>query len=137
MKKIFLIALLFGAVFTMCAQDVVYKSTPTLEWDHDEFGNDNFSWDIYAFDYTLGVADDQDTTGMVFVGNYLASGVVLSFPYASDWAVGVRTVFVDDDDIVVNSAIAWSYDAAVAVNPFIYTPSYSPSPPLGLRDSGM
>jgi hypothetical protein len=124
----------------VCAQNVVYKDSPTLAFDHVEIGNDNFAWEIYAFDYVLGVADAQDVELLTYIGETTTGEYVLTFPYSTDWAVGVRTVFTDDDGIVRYSSIAWSYeevDADLVAGPFVYTPTYSPVKPSGLRDLGM
>jgi hypothetical protein len=136
MKKV-LIGLLFLAVaFIACGQDVVYKDNPTLMFDHVEIGNDNFAWEVYAYDFGLGVTDAQDIAQLTYIGDTVDGTYVLTFPYAADWAVGVRTKFTDDDLVVKFSAVAWSYEVADALSPFVYTPTYSPVKPDSLRDSG-
>jgi hypothetical protein len=137
MKKL-LFAILFVAVaLAAFGQDVVYKDNPTLVFDHVEIGNDNFGWEIYAFDYDIGVADPQSIPLLTYIGITLTGEYVLTFPYSADWAVGVRTVFTDDDNNVSYSAIAWSYEVADSLSPFVYIPTYSPVKPGALRDSGM
>lgn len=136
MKKLFIVLLLFVA-FAACGQDVVYKDSPTLMFDHDEIGNDNFSWEVYGYNFTAGVVDAQDIAALTYLGVTATGELVLTFPFAADWAVGVRTRFEDDDGAVVYSTIAWSYEVEDAINPFVYTPTYTPVPPTTLRDSGM
>ena len=136
MRKLLIIALLLGVAFAACGQDVVYKDNPTLIFDHQEIGNDNFAWEVYAFDYDIGVADPQSIALLTYVGITTVGDYVLTFPYSADWAVGVRTVFTDDDAVVSYSAIAWSYEVADATSPFVYTPTYSPVKPGNLQDSG-
>lgn len=137
MRKILVVLLFLAVAFSACGQDVVYKDAPTLMFDHVEIGNDNFAWEVYAFDYGVGVTDAQDIAQLTYIGVTLVGEYVLSFPYAADWAVGVRTVFTDDDGVVKYSAVAWSYEVADTLSPFVYTPTYSPVKPGALRDSGM
>ena len=137
MKKVFIILMFLAVAFAACGQDVVYKDNPTLMFDHEEFGNDNFAWEIYAYDFEAGVTDDQNIIELTYLDCTIVGELVLTFPYSADWAVGVRTVFTDDDANVVYSAIAWSYEVADSISPFVYTPTYSPVKPDSLRDSGM
>ena len=136
MKRLLILAFILLPVLA-CAQDVVYKDAPTLMFDHEWIGDDNFAWEVYAFDYGLGVTDAQDILQLTYIGLTVTGEYVLSFPYSADWAVGVRTRFTDDDGAVKYSAIAWSYEVADSLSPFVYTPTYSPVKPGALRDSGM
>ncbi len=137
MKKILIGLLFLVTAFSTFGQDVVYKDNPTLMFDHVEIGNDNFAWEIYAYDFDLGVADPQSIPLLTYIGLTIVGDYVLTFPYSADWAVGVRTVFTDDDSNVSYSAVAWSYEVADSLSPFVYIPIYSPVKPDNLRDSGM
>jgi len=139
MKKLAIAVLFVFIALLACGQDVVYKNNPTLMFDHAMIGNDNFAWEVYAFDFTVGVVDEQDILLLTYIGETAIGEYVLTFPYSTDWAVGVRTKFTDDDLNVVYSAIAWSHnvgDADAVSGPFVYTPTYSPVKPGALRDSG-
>ena len=148
MKKIALILLLCLVAFAACGQQVFYKNQATLQWDAvttDSAGNpflptDIVSYDVYIYDHVVGVADPQNPTLLISVGNTSALEQLIVFPKRTTWAAGVRVKLADSGANVTTSPIAWSYivaDADVVAGPFLYSPFGIPVKPKDLRDKGM
>lgn len=149
MKKIFLVfAILFIVGVTACGQQVYYKNEATLQWDAvitDADGNplllgDILTYEVYIYDYNIGVADPQSTTGLTFINETAAVEQLIVFPHRTTWAAGVRTKLVDGDTNVTYSLLAWSYipeDADLVSGPFLYSPFGTPTKPTDLRDLEM
>ena len=148
MKKILLIGLFVLFVGALaCGQSVYYKNEATLQWDAvtvDAAGNpllptDILTYEVYIYDYNLGVADPQNTGDLTFITGTPLLEQLIVFPYRTTWAAGVRTKLVDSGETTTYSSIAWCYipeDADVVSGPFLYSPFGTPAKPLDLRDSG-
>ena len=149
MKKVFLVLLmLFIVALTACGQTVYYKNEATLQWDAvtvDASGNpllptDTLIYEVYIYDYNLGVATPQSTSELTFITGTPLLEQLIVFPYRTTWAAGVRTKLVDSGETTTYSVIAWSYipeDADVVSGPFLYSPFGTPAKPADLRDSEM
>jgi len=149
MKKVFLVLLmLFIVALTACGQTVYYKNEATLQWDPvttDADGNpllptDTLTYEVYIYDYNIGVADPQSTAELAFIDEVAACGKLIVFPHRTTWAAGVRTKLVDGDANITYSPLAWSYipeDADLVSGPFLYSPYGTPTKPTDLRDSEM
>jgi hypothetical protein len=148
MKRFLLVALLVLVSLSAQCQTVVYKSQATLQWDAvaaDATGQpllatDNVAYQVYIYNYTLGVADSQNVAQLVYVGTTSALEQLIVFPSRAVWAAGVRVRLTDAGANVSYSSIAWSYivaDADVLAGPFVYSPSGLPGKPKDLRDKGM
>lgn len=149
MKKVFLaLLMLFIVALTACGQSVYYKNEATLQWDAvtvDAAGNpllptDTLTYEVYIYDYNIGVADPQDTACLTFIDEIAAVEKLIVFPHRTTWAAGVRTKLVDGDTNVTYSLLAWSYipeDADVVSGPFLYSPYGIPAKPAALRDLEM
>lgn len=146
MKYLLIFALLLVTVLA-CAQTVLYRDQATLQWDAvtvDAAGDpflptDVVSYEVYIYDRIAGVASDQNIAFLTLIGPATATELLIVFPYRTTWAAGVRTKVVDAGGNTDYSLLAWSYvptDAGVA-GPFLYVPTPTLRPPLGLRDSGM
>lgn len=131
-----------------CAQTVVYKSQATLQWaavTKDSTGaaflpTDVITYEVYIFNYTVGVADPQNVSQLTFIANTAALERLIVFPSRAVWAAGVRVRLTDGGGNISYSAIAWSYviaDADVVAGPFLYSPSGLPRKPGVLKDKGM
>jgi len=149
MKKILLIVLMVLVVgVTACGQTVYYKNEATLQWDAvttDADGNpllptDTLTYEVYIYDYNVGVADPQSIGDLTFIAGTPLLEQLIVFPYRTTWAAGVRTKLVDGDANITCSPLAWSYipeDADIVSGPFLYSPFGIPDKPEDLRDSGM
>ena len=148
MKRNWTLLVLLLVAFAACGQTVVYKSQATLQWDavtQDAAGNpllptDVVEYEVYIYDYTVGVADPQIVGNLIAVGTTAALEQLIVFPYRSEWAAGVRTKLTDSGANVSYSALAWSYiiaDADVIAGPFVYSPQGGPKKPKDLKDSEM
>ena len=149
MKKVFLVLLmLFIVALTACGQSVYYKNEATLQWNAvtvDAAGNpllptDTLTYEVYIYDYNIGVADPQSTGELTFITGTPLLEQLIVFPYRTTWAAGVRTKLIDGDANVTYSMLAWSYipeDADLVSGPFLYSPYGTPEKPQDLRDSGM
>ena len=146
MKKLLILSLLFVTFFA-CAQTVVYKSQATLQWSavtKDSTGaaflpTDVVTYDVYIYNYTVGVADPQNVAQLTFIANTAALERLIVFPSRAVWAAGVRTKLTDGGGTVSYSPLAWSYivaDADVVAGPFVYSPSGLPTKPKTLKDKG-
>ena len=149
MKKI-AIGLLLAVIVLGCAtaQQVFYKTEATVLWDAvtlDAQGNplmptDSISYQVYLYDDTIGVVDDQNPSLLINYGSAAVTEMLMIFPYRTIWNVGVRAVLTDGGgNISYSPTISWSYDAAVAdpvAGPFVYSPLGLPEAPEGLQDSG-
>lgn len=153
MRKILLIGLLFVAAIA-CAQvdSIHYRDQATLEWapvtttlaGEPLLPEDTITYEVYAYDFYTGVADDQDPGQLTAMGSVVAPTIALDFstmPRAA-YTVGVRAVGTDGQGATTYSDIAWSYDP-VATDPtaaFLYVPLGGvlilPAP-TGLQDAGM
>ena len=118
MKKVFLVLLmLFIVALSACGQTVYYKNEATLQWDAvtvDASGNpllptDTLTYEVYIYDYNLGVADPQSTGELTFITGTPLLEQLIVFPYRTTWAAGVRTKLVDSGETTTYSTIAWSY----------------------------
>jgi hypothetical protein len=129
-------------------QTVVYKSQATLQWEAvtvDSTGapflpTDTVSYQVYIYNYTLGVADPQNIAQLTYIATTSGLEQLIVFPSRAVWAAGVRVRLSDAGGNVSYSAISWSYviaDADVVAGPFVYSPSGLPAKPLGLQDSGI
>jgi hypothetical protein len=148
MKRALLVLALAALVLSCAsAQTVLYKSQATLAWDAvtvDSAGapllpTDVVAYEVYVYDYTVGVADVQNVSLLTFVAATSATEQLIVFPYRTTWAAGVRVRLVDGGGALSYSALAWSYvvaDAGVA-GPFCYSPKGLPKKPGALRDAGM
>ena len=147
MRKLIVFVLLLVAALAG-AQTVLYRDQATLQWDAvttDAQGNpllptDVISYEVYIYDYTIGVADPQNVVLLTFVAVMPTLEQLIVFPYRTVWAAGVRTRLVDAGANVSYSALAWSYipaDADMIAGPFTYVPSGTPVRPGDLRDSGI
>jgi len=148
MKRAWLMLCLLLVAFAACGQTVVYKSEATLAWDAvtlDTAGDpllptDVVDYEVYVYDYTVGVADPQDVGQLTCIGTTAALEQLIVFPHRTVWAAGVRVRLTDGGSNVSYSALAWSYieaDADGVTGPFWYSPSGLPQKPAALRDSGM
>jgi hypothetical protein len=146
MKRILVLALLFVTVLA-CGQTIIYHTQGTLQWDPptvDSAGNpllptDVLTYDVYIYNYTVGVGNPQDTAQLTFIASTSAHEQLIVFPSRAVWAAGVRTKLTDAGGNVSYSTIAWSYvlaDADVVVGPFVYSPSGLPTKPTHLKDKG-
>jgi len=148
MKRFALVlVLMFFALAAQC-QTVVYKSQATLQWDAvtvDSAGQpllptDTVTYQVYIYNYTLGVADPQNVALLTYIDTTTALEQLIVFPSRAVWAAGVRVRLSDAGGNVSYSPIAWSYvvaDADVVAGPFVYSPSGLPGKPPRLRDKGM
>ena len=147
MRKVLSVALFLVVAFAACGQNVVYKDSATLQWDvvaTDANGDpllptDVVEYEVYIYDYTVGVANPQDTAQLTYIGITGALEQLVTFPHRTGWAAGVRAMVTDSGANVNYSLIAWSYipaDADLVSGPFIYSPLGTPAQPLGLQDSG-
>ena len=149
MKKICLLVLFVLFLGSLAfGQSVYYKNEATLQWDAvtvDAAGNpllttDTLTYEVYIYDYNLGVADPQSTGDLTFITGTPLLEQLIVFPYRTTWAAGVRTKLVDSGETTTYSVIAWRYipeDADVVSGPFLYSPFGTPDKPEDLRDSGM
>jgi len=147
MKRILLVALMVLVALAAQCQTVVYKSQATLQWDAvtvDSAGQpllptDVVSYQVYIYNYTVGVADPQNVALLINVGTTSAFEQLIVFPSRAVWAAGVRVQLTDAGGNISYSPIAWSYvvaDADVVAGPFVYSPSGLPGKPAGLQDKG-
>lgn len=150
MKRI-LVSVLFLVVALGCVlgQDVVYyESTPTLAWDEvttDSDGNaflpeDIIEYEVYLWDLANGDVTAQLPGALTFYETVAGTESVLAFPYRAEWVCAVRVRHTDGGGTVTYSEFGYSTVAEdVAVDPFVYIPvlTWIPSPPTGLRDTGM
>lgn len=145
-----LLSLLLLVALAACvsAQTVVYKSQATLAWDAPTettdgspiLPTDALTFEVYLYDYTVGVADPQNVGLLTFIAETAATEQLIVFPHRAVWAAGVRAKLVDAGGAVSYSAVAWSYlevDADAVAGPFCYSPQGLPAKPSVLRDSGM
>jgi len=148
MKRFLLVALMVVVAMGASCQTVVYKSQATLQWDAvtvDSTGapllpTDVVSYQVYIYNYTLGVADPQNVALLTYIDTTTALEQLIVFPSRAVWAAGVRVRLSDAGGNISYSPIAWSYvvaDADVVAGPFVYSPSGLPGKPAGLQDSGM
>lgn len=148
MRKIAIALLLALVAFVACAQTVYYKNQATLMWNPvttDSAGNpllpgDLVSYEVYIYNYVVGVADPQNISQLLFIGAPTGTELLIVFPYRTTWAAGVRTKLIDSGGTIVFSPIAWSYivaDADVVAGPFLYSPYGLPKKPKDLRDKGI
>ena len=128
--------------------DIVYtfEGPRTLAWDPPATDSNGdpidplavISYDVFMYDYTVGVADPQDPGELVALASTSAEQYSTVFPYSTSWAVGVRAVVQSPDlTVTVISDIAWSYipeDADLVSGPFLYVPIFPSVKPSGLRD---
>ena len=151
-RKIMGVAVLLAALFCasgLFGQDIIYKDFQpvTLAWDPptaDANGDPidpaaTITYDVYQYDYVVGVTSDQDPAELTLLAAGIsATEYETAFPYATEWAMGVRAHITSPDGAVtVTSQIAWSYiaeDADPVSGPFLYIPFFLPSRPSGLRD---
>jgi hypothetical protein len=147
MKRLFVLVLLLVGL-AASGQTVYYRSQATLQWGAvtaDATGQpllatDTVAYQVYIYNYTLGVADPQNVVQLVYVGTTSALEQLIVFPSRAVWAAGVRVRLTDAGANVSYSSIAWSYivaDADVLAGPFVYSPSGLPGKPKDLRDKGM
>lgn len=128
-----------------CGQEVIYKTSATLEWDAvtlDASGapllpRDTIAYEVYI--YAGSLVDPQDVGVLTLVGSTSGTSMLITFPRRATWIAGVRVRLVDGGGNLSYSTIAWSdviADAGVD-GPFVYSPSGMPKRPAALRDSGM
>lgn len=116
-RLLFVAALVLGVLACAGAQTVVYKSQATLAWDapasttdgHPFLPGDALTYEVYIYNYTVGVADPQNTALLTFVAETPNLEQLIVFPYRAVWAAGVRCRLVDANGTISYSAIAWSY----------------------------
>jgi hypothetical protein len=141
MKRFLTVVLFLVVAFAACGQTtIIYKDSPTLAWDHPDEGDPHFAWEVYTYDVSTVVADDQDIAQLSYLGISSITELAVTFAYESEWAVGVRTVFTDDAGVVKYSLITWSVSAVpgeTATGPFVFGRTGNPAKPTGLKDSGM
>jgi hypothetical protein len=148
MKKYIFVSLMLLFAMAVSCQTIVYKSQATLQWaavTKDSTGvnllpTDVVSYQVYIYNYTLGVADPQNVALLTYIGTTATLEQLIVFPSRAVWAAGVRVRLTDGGGTVSYSAIAWSYivaDADVLAGPFVYSPSGLPGKPKDLRDKGM
>ena len=142
--------LLAGAILALvlvscaCGQEVIYKTSATLEWDAvtlDTAGDplmpgDTIAYEVYI--YSGALTDPQDVGVLTLVGTTSTTSLLIVFPRRAVWIAGVRVRLVDGGGNLSYSTIAWSdviADAGVD-GPFVYSPSGMPRKPQALRDSG-
>ncbi|KKK69608.1 hypothetical protein LCGC14_2932310, partial [marine sediment metagenome] len=94
MKRLFVGVLLCVAIIA-CGQNVVYKDQATVQWNHPNAGDSHFEYEVYIYDYAVGVVDDQDVAALTLVSTVLLEELLIVFPFSTEWAVGVRTKFTD------------------------------------------
>jgi hypothetical protein len=146
MRKLLALALMLVSL-SACAQTIVYKSQATLKWNAvtvDSTGTpllatDVIAYEVYIYNYTVGVADAQNVASLISVGTTTALEQLIVFPSRSVWAAGVRVKLTDAGAHISYSSIAWSYivaDADVVAGPFVYSPSGLPGKVKGLKDKG-
>lgn len=147
MRKVFVIIFTLVAMAAAC-QTIYYKSQATLQWDAvtvDSAGKpflptDVVQYDVFIYDYVVGVANPQDPLLLTFIATTLGTEQLIVFPHRTTWAAGVRVRLTDGGGNVSFSPIAWSYivaDADVVLGPFVYSPLGGPAKPSGLQDKGM
>ena len=145
MKKLLAgVVLALALVSCACGQTVLYKSQATLQWDavtqttdgQAFLPGDVVEYEVYVYNYSQGVVDAQNPLYLMFVAVTPELEQLIVFPYRAEWAAGVRVKLTDAGANVSYSAIAWSYVAADAPSPFVYSPSGSPAKPAGLQDAG-
>ena len=147
MKKILVFIFLAIVAFTACAQTVIYKAQGILQWDApttDSQGNpflpsDILTYDVYIYNYTIGVADPQNVSLLTFIASTSMLEQLIVFPSRAVWAAGVRVMLTDSGGNISYSPIAWSYivaDADMVAGPFVYSPSGLPTKPTHLKDKG-
>ena len=146
MKKLLLVILMVLMVGVIaCGQTVHYKNEATLQWDAvttDADGNpllptDTLTYEIYIYDYNIGITDPQSTTELTFINETAVVEQLIVFPHRTIWAAGVRTKLIDGNANVTYSLLAWSYipeDADLVSGPFLYSPFGIPIKPRDLRD---
>src|SRR3990167_3911993 len=106
MRKLIVFVLLLVAALAG-AQTVLYRDQATT----DAQGNpllptDVISYEVYIYDYTIGVADPQNVVLLTFVAVMPTLEQLIVFPYRTVWAAGVRTRLVDAGANVSYSALA-------------------------------
>ena len=121
------------------AQEILYRDQATLMWDAvtDVLPEDTVEYEVYIYDSAL-VISDQIIANLIYVGTTQATELLIVFPERRNWYAGVRTKLTTGEPRTTYSAVSWSYDAGVAISPFVYQPlGGAVSAPDNLRDSGM
>ena len=144
MRRLLLICALALVTLGAQCQTVLYKSQATLQWDavtqttdgQAFLPGDVVEYEVYVYNYSQGVVDAQNPLYLMFVATTASLEQLIVFPYRAEWAAGVRVKLTDAGANVSYSAVAWSYVAADAPSPFVYSPSGLPAKPVALRDSG-
>lgn len=144
MKKLLSVLVMLSAVVACHGQTVVYKTSATLQWDavtktvdgQNFQAGDVVTYEVYIYDYRIGVPNVQDPAGLVSCGSTSTTEKLITFPYRSTWAAGVRVKLVDGGGNISYSSISWSTVTGDAISPFVYSPLGLPGKPPRLKDSG-
>ena len=148
MKRFLILALALMLAFTFCAtaQDVVYRpgvdpiiaewDPPTVDVNGDLLDVSTFTltYEVYRYDYDIGVSDDQDPSLLVFMGEVSDPTITFTLPYIANWGVGCRAKYIAPDGQFLYSGIHWSYTGGYPV-PFWYAPFFAPVNPENFRDA--
>ena len=137
-RALLLVAALALVACAGFAQDILYRDQATLMWDAIvSLPEDTVVYEVYIYD-SATVVNDQDPANLIYVGETAATELLIVFPDRRNWYAGVRAKLTTGEPMTGYSAIAWSYDAEVAVSPFVYQPLGGAVPvPDNLRDSEM